>query len=332
MPLWLRRADVDAVLTMPDAINAVAQAFRLLSAPDRVQETVLPLRTNMPVGAHEGSLLTMPGYVGGDIDALGVKLITLYGENPARHSRPAIQGNFVLFDPADGRLLAVMEAGLMTAVRTGASGGVAARHLARPDARVVTLFGSGAQAPYQLEAVICERSIEQVWVVSRNRQRGAEFAAAMTSRFDIPVQLADDVETAVRAANIVITATSAHTPLFDGGWLRPGCHINAVGSHLPDAQEVDGRTIRRSKVVTDQTSACLAEAGDLIVPLRAGEIDESHIHAEIGQIVAGEKAGRTSADEITFFKSVGLAVQDVAVARLILDKARAAGIGTSLEE
>lgn len=328
MPLWLTRADVDAVLTMPDAINAVAEAFRLLST----EQTVLPLRTNMSVAPHDGSLLTMPAYVGGAIGGLGVKLITLYGENPNRSSLPAIQGNFLLFDPADGRLLAVMEAGLMTAVRTGASGGVAARHLARPDARVVALFGSGAQAPYQLEAVICERSIERVWVVNRNRKRGAEFAAAMSRRFDIPVRLADDVEAAVRAADIVITATSAHTPLFDGGWLRPGCHINAIGSHLPSAQEVDSRTVRRATVVTDQTSACLAEAGDLIVPLRAGEIDESHIHAEIGQIVAGERAGRTSADEITFFKSVGLAVQDVAVARLILDKAQAAGIGAPLEE
>lgn len=328
MPLWLTRADVRAVLTMADAIDAVADAFRLLSAG----ETVLPLRTNMPVVPHNGSLLAMPGYVGGAVDGLGVKLITLYGDNPRRFQRPAIQGNFVLFDPQDGRLLAVMEAGLLTAIRTGASGGVAARHLARPDASVVTIFGSGAQAPYQLEAALCERPIRQVWVLSRSPESGARFAGEMAERFGVSVAATSDVEAAVRGADIVITATSSHTPLFDGGWLRPGTQITAIGSHLPTAQEVDSATIRRATVVTDQTSACLAEAGDLLVPLRAGEIDESHIRAEIGEIVAGRKPGRTAPDEITFFKSVGLAVQDVAVARLVVEKARDAGVGTVLEE
>lgn len=328
MPLWLRRADVEAVLTMPDAIDAVADAFRLLSAGEAVQ----PLRTNMSVSARGGSLLSMPAYVGAGVNGLGVKLITLYPENPSRSSRPAIQGNFVLFDPSDGRLLAVMEAGLMTAVRTGASGGVAARYLARPDAQIVTLFGSGAQAPYQLEAVICERPIQQVWVIGRDQAKCRRFADEMSVRFGLPVQPAADVERAVRAADIVITATSAHTPLFSGAWLRPGCHINAVGSHLPDAREVDSLTVRRATVATDQTSACLAEAGDLVVPLAAGEIGMDHIHAEIGEIVAGTKAGRTSPQEITFFKSVGLGVQDVAVAQLIIEKARAAGVGIALEE
>lgn len=328
MALWLTRADVRSVLTMPDAIDAVAAAFRLLSAG----QTVLPLRTNMPVTRHNGSLLAMPAYVEGNIDALGVKLITLYGDNPRHFNLPAIQGNFVLFDPQDGRLLAVMEAGLMTAIRTGAAGGVATRYLAPPDAAVVTIFGSGAQAPHQLEAVMCERPIKRVWVLSRNTQNGERFAAEMAVRFGISVQPTGDVEMAVRAADIVITATSSHEPLFDGDWLRPGTHITAIGSHLPQAREVDSRTVQRATVVTDQTSACLAEAGDLIIPLAAGEIAPSHIRAEIGEIVAGHKPGRTSPEKITFFKSVGLAVQDVAVARLVLEKARAAGVGTVLAE
>ena len=232
MALWLTRADVRAVLRMADAIHAVAEAFRLLSAG----ETVLPLRTNMPVVPHAGSLLTMPAYVGGSSDSLGVKLITLYGDNPRKANLPAIQGNFVLFDPQNGRLLAVMEAGLMTAIRTGAAGGVAARYLARPDAAVVTIFGSGAQAPHQLEAVLCERPIERVWVVSRNAPNGERFAAVMTEKFGIPVQATADLEMAVRSADILITATSSHAPLFDGDWLRPGTHISAVGSHLPTAR------------------------------------------------------------------------------------------------
>lgn len=328
MPLWLTRSDVGSLLTMTDAIDAVADAFRLLSAG----QTTLPLRTNMTVSRHNGSLLAMPAYVGGETDSLGVKLITFYGDNPRNHNQPAIQGNFVLFDPVDGRLLAVMEAGLMTAIRTGASGGVATRHLARPDASVVTIFGSGVQAPHQLEAVLCERPIERIWVVSRNAQSGAAFAAEMADKFGIPVQSTTDVERAVGAADILITATSSHTPLFNGEWLRPGCHINAIGTHLPGAREVDSRTIQRATVVTDQTSACLAEAGDLVIPLSAGEITESHIHAEIGEIVAGHRPGRTSPQEITFFKSVGLAVQDVAVARLVVERAMATGVGIALPE
>ncbi len=328
MALWLTRADVRSVLTMADAIDAVAAAFRLLSAG----QAILPLRTNVPVTPHRGSLLAMPAYLGDNIDGLGVKLITFYGDNPQTFNRPAIQGNFVLFDAQNGRLLAVMEAGLMTAIRTGASGGVAARYLARPDAAVVTIFGSGAQAPHQLEAVLCERPIERVWVLSRNAQNGERFAAEMAERFAIPVQSTGDAEMAVAAADIVITASSSHEPLFDGDWLRPGTHITAIGSHLPTAREVDSRTIQGATVVTDQTSACLAEAGDLIIPLAAGEIDQSHIRAEIGEIVAGHKPGRTSPEEITFFKSVGLAVQDVAVACLVLAKAQAAGVGTTLDE
>ncbi|MBX3053282.1 MAG: ornithine cyclodeaminase family protein [Caldilineaceae bacterium] len=331
MALWLTRADVAAVLSMADAIEAVSQAFRLLSAG----AATLPLRTNMAVTPHNGSLLTMPAHLGGGlggIGGLGVKLITLYSDNPGNCNLPAIQGNFVLFDPTNGRLLAVMEAGLMTAIRTGAAGGVAARHLARPDAAVATIFGSGAQAPHQLEAVICERPVERVWVVSRSAQNGARFAAAMAARYGIPVQATADAKMAVTSADVVITATTSPTPLFDGRWLRPGTHITAIGSHLSTAREVDRHTIRRATVVTDQTSACLAEAGDLAIPLAAGEISENHIHAEIGQIVAGQKPGRTSVDEITFFKSVGLAVQDVAVARLVFEKAMAAGIGTDLEE
>ena len=328
MALWLTRADVRSLLTMPEAIDAVAEAFRLLSAG----ETVLPLRTNMSVTPHGGSLLAMPAYTGGGIDALGVKLITFYGDNPAQHSRPAIQGNFLIFDPRDGRLAAVMEAGYMTAVRTGASGGVAARYLARPEAGVVTIFGCGVQAPHQLEAVLCERPIQQVWVISRSSHRAATFAGEMCRRFGISVQVAQDVQKAVQQADIVITATSAHEPLFDGHWLRPGSHITAIGAHLPNAREVDSVPIQRATVVTDQTSACLAEAGDLVIPLAAGEIQPEHIRAEMGEIVAGKKPGRTSSQEITFFKSVGLAVQDVAVAALVVKKAMAAGVGTVLGE
>jgi alanine dehydrogenase len=328
MPLWLTRDDVKSILTMPDAITAVEQAFVLLSAG----KSVLPLRTNMSVSDHNGSLLTMPAYVGGEISGLGVKLITLYFDNPVVHSLPAIQGNFMVFDPTNGRLLAIMEAGYMTAVRTGAASGVATRHLARPDTHVVTLFGTGAQAPFQLEAVCVERPVKRIWVISRNFEHAVRFAREQEERLGIPVQPTMNVEQAVRASDLILTATSAHEPLFDGNWLQPGTHINAVGSHMATAREVDSTTIRRARIVTDQTSACLAEAGDIIIPLRAGVIDEAGIHGEIGQIAAGKLPGREREDEITFFKSVGLAIQDVAVASWIARQAEAKGIGQQLEE
>ena len=328
MSLWLTRKDVKELLDMPAAIEAVADAFRLLYEG----RTELPLRTNMPVMPYDGSLLAMPAFVGGHVNGLGVKLITLFGANPGQRGLPAIQGNFVLFDPQSGQLQAVMEAGYLTAMRTGAAGGVGTRYLARKDARTLTIFGSGMQAPYQVEAVLCERAIEQVFVLSRTQTHAATCAALLRERFGVAAEATSDTKMAVQEADILITATSAHTPLFDGSLLGPGTHITGVGSHLPSAREVDTETVRRATIVTDQTSACTSEAGDLVQPIEAGLFDPSMIHAEIGAIIAGDRPGRTDPGQITFFKSVGLAIQDVAVARVVYLKALAQGVGIQLNE
>ncbi|MDE0140943.1 MAG: hypothetical protein OXI80_09800 [Caldilineaceae bacterium] len=327
MPLWLTRNDVECLLDMPAAIEAVAEAYRLIYRGD----AELPVRSNIPVAPHDGSLMTMPAYLGGEMDALGAKLISFYGTNPARRGLPAIQGNVVLFDGRDGSLLALMDAGYLTAMRTGASGGVAVRYLAREDARTLTIFGSGVQAPYQVEAALCERAIERVFVVSRTQANAEALAAVLTERFNVPAQATADVEMAAASGDIVVTATSAHEPLFDGAQLRPGVHISGIGSHLPYASEVDAVTLGRSKVVVDQMSACLAEAGDLIRPIEDGSYDVGRIHGEIGAIIEGDLPGREGAEEITFFKSVGLAAQDVAVARAVYSKALEKGAGTVLD-
>ena len=327
MPLWLTRSDVESLLDMPAAIEAVADAYRLIY----LGQAELPVRSNIPVARHAGSLMTMPAYLGGDVDALGAKLITFYDTNPAQRNLPAIQGKIVLFDPETGALQALIEAGLLTAMRTGAAGGVAARYLARADARTLTIFGSGAQAPYQVEAVLCERAIERVLVLSRQHSHAERMAARLAQRFGIKAEAATEVEEAVRAADILVTATSAHEPLFDGALLRRGTHVSGIGSHLPEASEVDVTTLRRAKVVVDQLSSCLAEAGDIIKPIGAGLYDRGKIHAEIGAIIAGERAGRSDESEITFFKSVGLAAQDVAVARAVYLRALAQGVGVELE-
>ena len=327
MPLWLTRSDVESLLDMPAAIEAVADAYRLIY----LGQAELPVRSNIPVARHAGSLMTMPAYLGGDVDALGAKLITFYDTNPAQRNLPTIQGKIVLFDPETGALQALIEAGLLTAMRTGAAGGVAARYLARADARTLTIFGSGAQAPYQVEAVLCERAIERVLVLSRQHSHAETLAARLAQRFGIKAEAATEVEEAVRAADILVTATSAHEPLFDGALLRRGTHVSGIGSHLPEASEVDVTTLRRAKVVVDQFSSCLAEAGDIMKPIGAGLYDRGKIHAEIGAIIAGERAGRSDESEITFFKSVGLAAQDVAVARAVYLRALAQGVGVELE-
>lgn len=327
MPLWLTRNDVENLLDMPSAIEAVGEAFRLIYEG----EAELPVRANIPVARHEGSLMSMPAYLGGEMDALGAKLISFYGTNPTRRGLPAIQGNVVLFDGRTGALLALMDAGYLTAMRTGASGGVATRYLAKEDARTLTIFGSGVQAPYQVEAALCERAIERVFVLSRTPANAEALALKLEQMFNVSAQATVDVKMAVEAADILVTATSTHEPLFDGSLLQPGVHISGIGSHLPYASEVDASAVQRAKVVVDQMSACLTEAGDLIRPIEDGVYDASQIHAEIGAIIAGDKPGREGDDEITFFKSVGLAAQDVAVARAVYAKALAQGVGTELD-
>ena len=327
MPLWLTRSDVEKLLNMPAAIEAVGEAYRLIYRG----EAELPVRLNIPVAPHDGSLMTMPAYLGGDLDALGAKLISFYGTNPVRRGLPAIQGNVVLFDGRDGALLALMDAGYLTAMRTGASGGVAARNLAREDARTLTIFGSGVQAPYQVEAVLCERAIERVFVISRTPKNAETLADKLRRELGVSAQATTDVVMAVEAADIVVTATSAHEPLFDGGLLQPGFHISGIGSHLPYVSEVDAVTLQRAKVVVDHLDSSFAEAGDLIRPTEAGLYDASQIHAEIGAIIAGDRPGRESDEEITFFKSVGLAAQDVAVARVVYRRALEQGAGTDLD-
>ena len=326
MPLWLSREDVNRLLPMDEAIAAVEEAYALLVQGEAVQ----PLRINMATPDGSGSLLAMPAYLGGPVQRMGTKLVTLFSANPAQRKLPAIQGCFALFHGEDGRLLAVMDAAHLTAMRTGAASGVATKHLAREDARVVTLFGAGAQAETQLQAVCAVRPVERALVVARRQDSAARFARRMSQALGIPVEPAQDVAQAVAQADILITATSAHAPLFQGDWLRPGVHINSIGAHTPDARELDDVTIRRATIVTDLTSACLSETGDLVQPIQAGLLTREQIHGEMGEIVLGRKPGRTSEEEITLFKSVGLAVQDVAAGHRVYQRARAQGVGVEV--
>lgn len=328
MPLLLTRKDVETVLTMPDAIAAVEEGFRQLA----LGNVIMPQRTVIRIPEYHGLHLGMPAYIGGSEGggALALKVVTVYPDNPSQYGLPTTLGTLLLNDPRTGALMAIMDAGFLTAMRTGAVSGVATKYLAREDARSVGVFGAGVQARTQLMAVCQVRPIERALVYDPVQEAREKYAAEMSERLSIPVEPTGDPRACVEN-DIIVTASASKTPVFEGVWLAPGTHINGIGSHSPDGRELDTETIRRAKVVPDYAPACLAEAGDLIIPIQEGAITEEHIHADLGQVVAGIKPGRESSDEITLFKSVGLAVQDGAAAARVYGLARAAGVGTEIE-
>lgn len=327
MALLLSRKDVASVLTMPDCLAAVETAFAELARGN----ALMPQRAVIRIADHKGLFLGMPAYIGGDMNALGLKVVTVYPDNPAKHDLPTTLGTLMFCDPKTGQAIAIMDAGYLTAVRTGAASGVATKYLARRDAKACLIFGAGVQARKQLEAVNLVRPLQKVSVVDVVPAAQEKFAAEMQADLGCEVTVAADVEAAVREADIIITASSAHDPVFDGQWLQPGVHINNIGSHSPDARELDTTTIQRSKFVADLKEANLAEAGDILIPITEGAVTEGHIYASLGEIVIGDKPGRENDEEITVFKSCGLAIQDVSTALAVYQAAKAKGVGTEVE-
>lgn len=311
--LILSRPTIETLLTMPATIAAVEEGFGLLA---RGQVT-MPQRAATVIAPHEGLHLSMPAFVAGDPGTLTIKIVTVYGQNLPRFGLPTIQGVILLHDARNGKLLALLDAEHITAMRTGAASGVATKYLARPEAATVTLFGAGAQAGPQLESVCAVRPIRQAYVVTRTGKNDAAFCAEMSAKLDIPVTPSRDPRQAVAAADVICLATDAAGPVIESDWLKPGTHINAVGAFTAKMREVDSATIQRSRVFVDHHSAARVEAGDILIPLANGEISESHIAGSLGELINGQVTGRTSPEEITFFKSVGLAMQDaVTVARV----------------
>ena len=320
---FLSQDDVRHALDMKQAIGLMRGAFIALSEG----RATVPIRPTLPVPEHNGRALFMPVYLP-DTGQIGLKIVAVHEDNPAR-GLPAIHALVMVIDATTGRPLAVMDGEYLTALRTGAGAGLATDLLARRDAEVAAIFGAGVQARTQLEAVCAVRPIRRAYVFNRTRQNAQVFAREMSAQLDLNVQVADEPET-LRRADVVCTATTSLTPVFAHAHLKPGVHINGVGSYRPDMAEIPPETVRAAKVVVDHRPACLAEAGDLIQPIHQGLITENHVHAELGEIAAGHKAGRTSDDDVTFFKSVGNAVQDLAAASHIVAEAEARGFGTQV--
>jgi ornithine cyclodeaminase/alanine dehydrogenase-like protein (mu-crystallin family) len=296
---------------MPEAIRAVKEAFIQLSTG----QAVVPARTSLEIPEFRTTALVMPAYLPRS-KRLGLKLISLCEDNPAK-GLPMAQAVIIIMDAELGTPLAVLDASVLTAVRTGAASGAATDALARKEARTAAIFGCGVQGRTQLEAIAAVRPIRKIFVFDINPKAAAAFAEEMRRKLALDVEPATSPEV-LREADVISTATTSSVPVFSDAHLKPGVHINAIGSYKPHVREIPGETIRRAKVFVDQKQACLEEAGDLIIPLRENLIDEGHIRAEIGEVLAGLKPGRGSEDEITVFKSVGNAVQDLAMASLIV--------------
>jgi len=256
----------------------------------------------------------------------------VYKDNVPKHGLPTVLGTIILLDEATGFPVALMDGGYLTAMRTGAVSGVATKHMARPEAKVAVVFGTGAQAFTQVLGVHEARPLAKLLAYSLDAPDARRrFSTRVTEAIGIPVVLADDPASAVAQADIVILATTAATPVLDGRWLKPGSHINGVGSHSPGARELDTLTVQKSRVVCDLTSACKSEAGDLMIPAQAGDWAWDKAAGDLGDVIVGKVKGRTSREEITLFKSVGLAIQDMSAARIVFDEAVKRGIGTEFQ-
>jgi ornithine cyclodeaminase len=328
--LLLNQSEIQRLLPMAECIRAMEDVFRALAG----NRALLPLRQVLLLPGRRGAFAAMPGFLGsaedGAAGAIGLKAITVF---PGNHGTEldSHQGAVLLFEAECGRLLALMDASSITAIRTAAVSGLATRLLAREDAGDLALLGTGVQARSHLEAMLLVRPVRRVRVFGRDAGRMRRFVDEARARHGVAVEPTASAREAVLGAEIVCTVTSAVEPVLMGEWLSPGAHVNAVGASLPAARELDTTAVVRSRLFVDRRESALHEAGDFLIPKREGAIGDDHIVAELGELVGGAAPGRRSADEVTLFKSLGLALEDVASAQVAHRNALRTGLGTSVE-
>jgi len=321
----LSPSEVRRLLPMRECIELMAEVFKDLARG----EAVNPLRSVVRLPKGLGLLGMMPGYMP-STGALGLKAIAVF---PGNHGTEydAHQGVVLLFDPEHGLPSAIVDASEITAIRTAAATAVATMALAREDSEDLAILGSGVQARAHLEAMSIARKIRRVRVYSPTRERRESFARHEAERYGIDVEARSSARDAVDGADIICTTTTAKEPILQGSWLAPGAHVNAVGSSIADARELDTAAVVRSRLFVDRRESTVNEAGDFLFPKKEGAIDDDHIAGEIGEVLLGQRSGRESADEVTLFKSLGLAVEDLAAAHYVLRRARAEGSGTTVD-
>ena len=320
----INQQQVTELLPMADCVDLMDQTLRTLARGG----AVLPLRTMLRLPEGRGIFGSMPSYLNPP-DAIGLKAITVMPGNEGTRF-DSHQGVVLLFEARHGSLAAILDASSVTAIRTAAVSGVATRALARADAGDVAILGSGVQAHTHLDAMAVARPLRRVRIWSRNSANAEKFAVAARARHQVPIDVAATAEAAVRGADIICTVTSAKTPVVERRWVSDGAHINAVGSSVAVARELDSDTVAAARVYADRRESLLAEGGDFLIPKAEGRFGDEHLVGEIGELLEGRIPGRAG-NEITLFKSLGIAIEDLASAHFVNERAAARGIGTLLD-
>jgi ornithine cyclodeaminase len=308
---------------MPECIELMSDALAALARGEIFQ----PLRTIIRPPDARGLLGLMPAYRHGEHGAFGMKAICVFPGNPSI-GKDAHQGTVMLFSQDTGEPLALMNASQITATRTAAVSAVATRLLARPDATELGIIGAGVQARTHLVALACVRSIKRARVACRKPEHGERLVREMQDKVSFRIEVAKSNEEAVRDADLIVTATSAHEPVIERDWISPGAHINAIGTHSPQSREIDSATMAAARIFVDRRESALNEAGDYLLAAKDGAVTPESIVAEIGELVIESKTGRSSSSDITLFKSLGLAIEDVVCAEYLFRKAQTENAGS----
>lgn len=323
--LILNKQDIQQVFSMSDAIKTCQEALQYYSAG----KSIVPLRTTIDIPKQQANSLFMPAYVP-DIDALGIKVVSVFPKN-MQIGKSSISAQMLLIDTQTGEVCAMMDGTYITQLRTGALQGVATKSLARTNAKTAVLFGTGGQAKAQLEAMLTVRSLDSVSVAGINFDKTQTFVAEMQKEFALfntEIIAINDASNAIQNADIITAVTTAKTPVFDGALVKKGTHINGLGSFTRDMQEIPELIVQRAdQIIFDTMEGVLAEAGDILIPLKKGLIKNSDFNGELGEVLLGKIKGRESEEDITFFKSVGSAVFDVVTAHQIYLRANAQLVG-----
>jgi ornithine cyclodeaminase len=327
--LILNASQVRQTLPMPAAVEAMKRAFLAISSG----EADMPLRSHMDVAGGSGTTLVMPAHVvTEETDSLAVKIVSVIGSNPER-GLPRIIATILAIDPETGEPVALIEGTTVTAIRTAAASAAATDALARPDSQTLAVIGAGVQAREHIAAIHCVRDIRRTFVVARDPAQAEHLVDDMSAADPAirDITICESADEAVAQADIVCTVTTSAEPVFSPNAIRPGTHINAVGSYQPHTVEIPGETVKAARVFVDHRDSAMEEAGDLIQAIEAGLIDEAHVLGEVGEVLAGSVAGRRSDSDITLFKSVGCAAEDCLAASGVLARAMALGIGEEID-
>lgn len=313
-PLFVNNEKIASLLPMNECIEVMEKMFRSLASGECVQ----PLRSLMWLPDHHGLLGMMPGYAS-KLGMMGIKVISVFHQN-SEEGFPSHQGVVILLDAKHGQPLMFFDANEITAIRTAAASGLATRVLAKENAEVLAIIGSGEQAKRHIEAMLAVRKIKQVNIWSRKESNATLLAEKISEQYTLPVRVMKNAEEAVKDADIICTVTASKTPVVLGNWIKNGTHINAVGASTAITRELDTAAVVKSKLYTDCYESLFNEAGDFLIPKKEGVVTDAHVKAELGEVLLGSKKGREHDEEITIYKSLGISAEDIFSAFHIYEK------------